>query len=70
MGLFDTIEFPKSIKCHKCGMDIKNTQTKQFENIMILYFVGDILPGNLINGIMTETLYCNHGNKDDRENMS
>ncbi len=70
MGMFDVIEFPKPIKCIKCGQDIKDTQTKQFENLMITYYIGDILPGNFINGIMAETLYCNHGNKENRENMS
>ena len=60
MGMFDTIIFPRPIKCSVCGKEYTSTQTKQFENLMIHYEVGDVLPGTFITGIIEETLFCSH----------
>lgn len=67
MGLFDTIEFPNPIKCNECGKEHSSTQTKMFENLLNFYTVGDFLPGNMITGVLKESLYCNH---DDEEKES
>jgi len=60
MGMFDTIIFPRPIKCTVCGKEQTSTQTKQFEKLMIHYEVGDVLPGSLITGIIEETFFCTH----------
>ena len=70
MGMFDTIEFRKPIACVKCGMLIENTQTKQFENLMITYEPGDILPRRLITGVIKETLFCQHNDPENRMKFS
>ncbi len=67
MGLFDTIEFPLPIKCKVCGKEHTSTQTKMFENLMVNYGVGDILPRNFITGVFQETIYCDHDD-DEKEN--
>ena len=60
MGMFDTIIFPRLMKCSLCGKEITSTQTKQFEKLMVNYEVGDLLPGSFITGIIEETLFCTH----------
>jgi hypothetical protein len=64
MGLFDTVEFDKPIKCKVCGKEHTDVQTKQFENLMISYSVGDLLPCHIITGVLEEYFYCSH---DDEE---
>lgn len=63
MGIFDTIEFPRPIKCKHCGIEHKSAQTKAFDPMMATYAVGDGLPKPFCTGIMKETLYCNHDKK-------
>ncbi|MGQ4874857.1 MAG: hypothetical protein ACP6IY_12385 [Promethearchaeia archaeon] len=65
MGLFDTIKFPRPIKCVKCGKEHKSTQTKMFENLMLTYKVGDSLPKYIITGVLVETIYCDHDEKQE-----
>jgi hypothetical protein len=60
MGMFDTIKFSRAIQCKECGFEHKTTQTKQFENLMVVFEVGDHLPGRMITGIVEESLYCEH----------
>ena len=66
MGMFDTIIFPESIPCSFCGKLHNDTQTKQFENILIKYFIGDILPSKTITGIIKETFICIHESMEKR----
>jgi len=70
MGLFDTIMFPKPIICKKCGKTHESTQTKQFENLMVTYSVGDMVPGNVMSGVIQETIFCDHGDIEKKENYS
>ena len=70
MGLFDTIMFPKPIACKKCGKLHESTQTKQFENLMVTYSIGDIIPGNVMSGVIKETIFCDHGDIENKENYS
>ena len=65
MGLYDTIKFPRPIKCVKCGKEHKSTQTKMFENLMLTYKVGDFLPRYIITGVLVETIYCDHDKKQE-----
>ena len=60
MGMFDTIEFPREIKCIVCGETHTYTQTKQFENILAVYRVGEMLPGNIHTGLLEESITCCH----------
>lgn len=60
MGMFDVIHFEKEIRCAVCGKGHSSTQTKEFENLMIHYYVGDLVPGSVITGVIEETVYCDH----------
>ncbi len=64
MGMFDTIHFEKEIKCAVCGKAHVSTQTKGFENLMIHYYMGDLVPGRVITGIIEEMIYCDHKDTD------
>jgi len=65
MGLFDTILFPEPIECNACGRLHESTQTKMFSNLLVSYEVGDVLPTNILTGIVTERLYCEHDGKQE-----
>jgi len=58
--MYDTIIFPTPIACNTCGKLHKNTQTKLFSNFLANYGVGDVLPTNIVSGIVEETIYCEH----------
>jgi len=60
MGMFDTIKFPRPIACATCGKMHEDAQTKQFENTMTIYAVGDLLPTRVIHGVVEETIICDH----------
>lgn len=60
MGLFDTVEFDRPIECKVCGKEHNDVQTKHFENLMISYKVGDVLPCHIITGVLEEYFYCSH----------
>ncbi len=68
--MFDTIVFLKPIQCKECGADITSTQTKQFDNFMTQFEVGDILPGRMITGIIEESIYCKHLPLEGKKDLS
>jgi len=57
MGMFDTIVFQKPIVC-RCGKKLEATQTKQFENTLSVYRVGDIVQGSSDFAVLEENTYC------------
>ena len=67
MGMFDTIIFPRPIKCNECGKEHTSTQTKHFDKLMLHYEIGDVLPGSVITGIIEERLFCLHEPLQDEE---
>ncbi|TES97191.1 MAG: hypothetical protein E3J90_07215 [Promethearchaeota archaeon] len=66
MGMFDTVVFPKPIKCVTCGKLHLDVQTKQFDKTMTSYKVGDIVPTNVIHGVIEEILSCDHGSEGEK----
>jgi hypothetical protein len=60
MGMFDTIVFDQPIACKHCGALVNSTQTKQFDSIMDTFMIGDILPGQVVTGVIKESLFCDH----------
>ena len=68
--MFDTIHFPKEIKCKVCGESHHSTQTKQFESLLLNYHVGDIMPGSLITGIIEESIFCEHKSLKEKRELS
>lgn len=70
MGMFDTIVFSKPIACATCGKLHRDTQTKQFDKAMTTYFVGDIVPTNVIHGVIEETIVCDHDSGSDSDSDS
>jgi hypothetical protein len=50
--MFDTIKFPRQIACATCGKKHEDAQTKQFENTMAIYAVGDLVPTRVIHGVV------------------
>ncbi|MHA1237363.1 MAG: hypothetical protein ACTSQ9_06880, partial [Candidatus Hodarchaeales archaeon] len=68
MGIFDTIELARPVKCPTCNMDINTTQTKVFDPFMYYYVVGDVVKQHIVSGIIEETLFCDKcGHLDDLE---
>ena len=66
MGMFDVVHFPRSIKCVICGKEHSSTQTKSFENLLLHYYVGDIVDEtDIISGIIKEEIYCEHKEKKE-----
>ena len=57
MGLYDTVIFPKTFTCNKCGAKIDRTQTHLFENLMGYYEKGDYIPYPRPTAILK---YCAH----------
>jgi len=57
MGMFDTIVFQKPIVC-RCSKKLEATQTKQFENTLSVYRVGDIVKGSSAFAVLEENAYC------------
>ena len=43
MGMFDTIYFDQKYTCPLCGKEIRDIQTKEFENILNDYHVKDCI---------------------------
>ncbi len=66
MGMFDTVTFPKPIKCVTCGKLHLDVQTKQFEKTMTNFSVGDIVPTKVIHGVIEEILSCDHGSGGEK----
>lgn len=70
MGMFDTIHFEKLIPCPGCGTEISSLQTKEFENLMADYSVGNVLRGgSVLKGIVKEELWCepcSHAKRESR----
>ena len=64
--MFDTIKFPRPIACATCGKLHHDSQTKQFENTMTTYAVGDLVPTAVIHGIVEETILCDHDNEKEK----
>ncbi len=58
------------ILCEKCGEEHFTTQTKHFENILTHYYVGDIVSGQLITGILEEFIFCEHKSSESDLNTS
>ncbi len=58
MGTPDTIYLDTPIKCTICGTLIDNVQSHQFADIMLYYFVGDVLEGSIISGVLEEEVFC------------
>lgn len=69
MGLYDTIIFPRPIKCRECGEEHLSTQTKQFENIMREFKVGDFVETQVLTGIIEDDFLCEHKEKEG-ENLT
>ena len=68
--MFDTIIFPRPVTCHICGELHEKTQTKLFENFMINYEIGDVLPGSVMTGVIEEDIYCEHKPLNGKEKPS
>ncbi len=57
MGMFDTIIFQKPMLC-ECGTKIESTQVKEFDNILAVYRVGDIINRSSFISIIQERSFC------------
>ena len=68
MGMFDTVHFPRPIKCIVCGKEHTSTQMKSFENCLVNYRVGDIVDETeIISGIVEGKIYCDHKETKDSQ---
>ncbi len=67
MGMFDTIHFPQPLTCTACQARITSTQTKEFENFLEEYHIGDCIGHAEEVRIVREGLYCEKCRVFDRQ---
>jgi len=67
--LYDTILFPRPIACPTCGKLYYKTTTRQFNNSMVTYEVGDLLPTHVSDDIVEGRYGCDHGVGGNPENI-
>jgi Zn finger protein HypA/HybF involved in hydrogenase expression len=71
MGMFDTIQFAKPMKCPVCGEGCASTQTKEFARALAVYRVGSMLSGSAVHsGIIKETAWCEVCRKAKRDSRT